>query len=307
MSDKEVKSPIKETEKIEVVKLVTKDEKISSPLKRTRSTDENDTGSKKVKLDNETKEEPEKISKDEKPKFVFGSTTKFGSGFTVASEKKNDTKNNDNNKSDSSSGSSTTSSKNTETPKPMAFGSGFSFGSGFGVLKNENESETKNIEKDNTEESGSKDSEEKLSTDTKNNEVVTENDEKIQLHKQEVKSGEELEETLFQANAKLYQLVDMKIGWKERGTGVIKVNKDSKNDKCRIIMRTRTILKVILNLPLVKGVTLMKGFPGSLQSEKFIRIIGIDENNKPLTYALKTGKEETTEDLYKIINDSIPK
>jgi len=37
------------------------------------------------------------------------------------------------------------------------------------------------------------------------------------LHKQDVKSGEELEETLIQANAKLYQLVDMKTGWKERG------------------------------------------------------------------------------------------
>ncbi|CAB4252245.1 similar to Saccharomyces cerevisiae YIL063C YRB2 Protein of unknown function involved in nuclear processes of the Ran-GTPase cycle [Maudiozyma barnettii] len=302
MSDNEEKIPIKDTEKIEVVKSVIEEEK--TPLKRTRSNDENNTDNKRVKSDNATKDETkevEQIPNEEKAKFVFGSTTKFGSGFNVATEIKKD------NSKDSKSSNDNNNKNDTDKPKVMAFGSGFSFGSGFGVLKTDNESETKNSEKDKKEETSSKDSEDNSQDDSKKDQVNTENDEKVQLHKQDVKSGEELEETLIQANAKLYQLVDMKTGWKERGTGVIKVNKDSKNDKYRIIMRTRTILKVILNLPLVKGVTLMKGFPGSLQSEKFIRIIGIGENNKPLTYALKTGNEETTEDLYKIINDSIPK
>ncbi|KAG0671032.1 hypothetical protein C6P45_001319 [Maudiozyma exigua] len=264
-------------------------------LKRTRSneTEEGeDNETKKVKLTEtepeSTKEEDKKV---EKSKFVFGSTTKFGTGFKIA-EKSNTTS------KDSSDDAS-------EKPKPTAFGSGFSFGSGFGVLKKDVDTEKSSTTTEEKKKSG--EDKDKESSDKSNNEVITENGDKIRLHKQDVKSGEELEETVFQVNAKLYKLINMKEGWKERGTGVIKVNKDSKSDKSRVIMRTRTVLKVILNLPIVKGITLMKGFPGSLQSEKFIRIIGIDENNKPVTYALKTGKEETSEELYKSINDLIPK
>ncbi|CAI4401176.1 CIC_collapsed_G0027630.mRNA.1.CDS.1 [Saccharomyces cerevisiae] len=130
----------------------------------------------------------------------------------------------------------------------------------------------------------------------------------LKLQKQEVKSGEESEECIYQVNAKLYQLSNIKEGWKERGVGIIKINK-SKDDveKTRIVMRSRGILKVILNIQLVKGFTVQKGFTGSLQSEKFIRLLAVDDNGDPAQYAIKTGKKETTDELYNIIVKSVPK
>lgn len=264
------------------------DNKLENEVKDKDSTTVKDVAStksqletKKIKLNNEDEEE--------KPKFVFGSTTKFGAGFNLTEQKKD-------------------SEIDASPNKPMTFGSGFSFGSGFGVLKKTTEEDKDNETKieDETKED-SQNIDKKENTEDSKNEVITENGEKIQLRKQDVKSGEELEETIYQANAKLYQLIDFKTGWKERGVGVAKLNKDRKSEKARIIMRTRTVLKVILNLSLVKGITVQKGFPGSLQSEKFLRIIGIDENNRPVTFALKTGKEETTEELYKQIDSLISK
>ena len=72
-------------------------------------------------------------------------------------------------------------------------------------------------------------------------------------------------------------------------------------------MRSRGILKVILNIQLVKGFTVQKGFTGSLQSEKFIRLLAVDDNGDPAQYAIKTGKKETTDELYNIIVKSVPK
>ena len=291
---------ITETKKIEEKKPATttatetKDEE-NKTLKRERSDDEASDKEDEENNNKKTKVQEEK-STEEKPKFVFGSKTSFGSGFKMASQKKDD----------STSGET----KSENAAKPFAFGSGFSFGSGFGVLNSEPTKDADAVPED--KEQDKKDEKEEETTANKSssadsNEVVTESGEKVHMFKQDVKSGEELENTVFQANAKLYQLVDIKTGWKERGVGVVKINTDKESEKTRIIMRTRTVLKVILNMPLVKGVALHKGFPGSLQSEKFIRIIGIDENNKPVTYALKTGKEETSELLYKHINDIVTK
>lgn len=223
-------------------------------------------------------------NQESKPKLVFGANSSFGSGFKVAGSlplKSEEAKKE--------------LSKETGTQKPSAFGSGLSFGSGFGILKKSDKEDTK----EKTPESGS-DSKEKSGELSASSNVV-------KLQKQEIKSGEESEETIYQANAKLYQLADIEAGWKERGVGVIKVNKNISTGKSRLVMRSRGMLKVILNLSLVKGFAVQKGFVGSMQGEKFIRMVTQDDNKAPIQTAVKTGNKEIAEELYDSIVKLIPK
>lgn len=270
----------------------------------------NDTKKKlKIEPSSETKDDEEKTKTEEdkkeqeKPKFVFGSTTSFGAGFGVKTSTKE--------KEESSKDNS----------KPFAFGSGLSFGSGFGVLKKPDEEEEPKTEQKPEEETKTADSSDtkdgkeesvielptEKESEKKSKEATKDDENVIKLTKREIKSGEESEVCVFQANAKLYQLSDLKSGWKERGTGNIKLNEDPNTKKARIVMRSRGILKVILNLPLIKGFSIQKGFPGSLNGEKFVRIIAIDDNKHPVQYALRIGKEETASELYDKIINLIPK
>lgn len=267
---------------------------------------------KKLKTGNEKEEEEEeeeskkpdeKLEEEKietKPKFVFGAATSFGSGFAIAKNIiDNNNNNNENDKKDNEIISQNT--------KKFAFGSQFAFGSGFNILKEKKLDGEKSVisesapSKDNNNDDNKNYSDVKSTTD---NNLPEKN---IKLHKQEVKSGEETETCLFQANMKLYQLHNIKEGWKERGIGILKLNKDDTTQKSRIVMRSRGILKVILNLPLIKGFSIKKGFPGSLQSEKFIRIIALDDKNLPVTYALKCGNPSLIDELYDKMEDLIQK
>lgn len=226
-------------------------------------------------------------SKELNPESVFGASSSFGSAFKVAG--KDPVKDQETKKE---------LSKEAGTPKPSAFGSGLSFGSGFGVLKKSDKEDTKEKTPEPSSDAKEKSRESSSASSSANG---------VKLQKQEVKSGEELEETIYQANAKLYQLADINAGWKERGLGVIKVNRNSKNGKSRLVMRSRGMLKVILNLSLVKGFKVHKGFVGSMQSEKFIRMVTQDDNKAPIQTAVKTGSQEIAEELYDSIVKSIPK
>lgn len=265
-----------------------------------------ESAAKKIKLD-ETSKENEKITqenekkaeevqskslekKDEKPKFVFGSASNFGSGFKAA-KTTNQSANINKEKGESD-----------KSPKPFSFGSGLSFVGGFGVLKKAEDKADESKEKEKKETPNSEQKPEKISGPT----AVSVDHNTVKLQKQEIKSGEESEETIYQVNAKLYQLSDLKDGWKERGVGTIKVNKNINTEKARLVMRSRGILKVILNLPLVKGFNIQRGFPGSLQSEKFIRMITVDDNKAPVQYAVKAGKEDTIQELYESIIKQVP-
>ncbi|SCU79998.1 LAFA_0B06920g1_1 [Lachancea sp. 'fantastica'] len=240
----------------------------------------------------------------EKPKFTFGASSGFSSGFGVAkkpseAEKKPkdlETSSNDNSQS---------------TPKPAAFGSGFAFGAGFHALNKAKSTSSPKVfenEAEKAEKFEKCKSASSTPTGSKEDEKSsgTESDGVVKLTKQEIKSGEESEESIYQANAKLYQLSDLKDGWKERGVGAIHVNTDRSTGKGRIVMRSRGILKVILNVSLVKGVIIHKGFPASLNGEKFVRIVTVDHEKAPVQYALKTGKEETASELYEHISKLIP-
>ncbi|GCE99064.1 hypothetical protein ZYGM_004336 [Zygosaccharomyces mellis] len=263
----------------------------SSEKKDSQSKNEDDSDAKyesNSKGDSDVKDSPnakeKSTNQESKPKLVFGANSSFGSGFKVAGSlplKSEEAKKE--------------LSKETGTQKPSAFGSGLSFGSGFGILKKSDKEDAK----EKTPESGS-DTKEKSGELSASPNVV-------KLQKQEIKSGEESEETIYQANAKLYQLADIEVGWKERGVGVIKVNKNISTGKSRLVMRSRGMLKVILNLSLVKGFAVQKGFVGSMQGEKFIRMVTQDDNKAPIQTAVKTGNKEIAEELYDSIVKLIPK
>ena len=69
-------------------------------------------------------------------------------------------------------------------------------------------------------------------------------------------------------------------------------------------MRSDGLLRVVLNVPLLKSFEVFKGMKSSLQSEKFIRITAI-ENGKPIQYALKTANADTSDKLYSAIQQLI--
>ncbi|AET39384.1 Yrb2p Ecym_4321 [Eremothecium cymbalariae DBVPG len=262
----------------------------------------------------------------------FGSSMAFGSVFGESKRSAEGKKlpEADNNRSDDNSGKSESASssgtsnssgsssggggadgegdmKEADGAKPFSFGSGLAFGSGFKVLKTDNKSSGTIFSKTARENSDTNELSSKQATaEVETGEPVEDADGIVRLTKQVIESGEEAEDSVYQANAKLYQLCNMREGWKERGVGAIHVNKNRITAKARIVMRSRGLLKVILNLPLLKGFTVQKGFPGSLQSEKFIRILTIGEANEPVQYALKTAKGEIAEELFKMIEDLIP-
>lgn len=287
-----------------------KDTDVTSKEQKSKEDDEKEASDALDK--NKTSEENglQKVE-EKKPKYVFGSSTSFGTGFSIAKpQKKVETEETINDKT------------TTSTSKPFSFGSGFAFGGGFQVLREDDVKKSKDDETEKKEETKEDIVEENTKPiESKKEEVETEDKSKttddgdadsktntessevsehpsVKLQKQDVKSGEEGEEVVYQVNAKLYQLVDVKEGWKERGVGAIKINKNIKSNKYRLIMRSRALLKVILNINLVKGLTISKGFPSSLQSEKFIRIICINEDKTPVQYALRTGKKELADELY---------
>ncbi|KAK9320994.1 hypothetical protein V1517DRAFT_327760 [Lipomyces orientalis] len=148
----------------------------------------------------------------------------------------------------------------------------------------------------------------------------------LNLEKKIVETGEEMETSVFNCRAKLYSLdpTEADEGWKERGIGILHLNvlKDdteaatgtpeptsadvskestpttrARKSKARIVMRADGVLKVILNLPLVKGIEVMKGMKSSLVSEKFVRIAAW-ENHKPIQYALRMGNGTVAAEFY---------
>lgn len=135
-----------------------------------------------------------------------------------------------------------------------------------------------------------------------------------------VETGEELEESTFSCRAKLYalDLTSADKSWKERGVGTLHVNtfkksKDPSDDDnaekaakttSRLVMRSDGLLRVVLNVPLLKSFEVFKGMKSSLQSEKFVRITAI-EDSKPIQYALKTGNTDTADKLYNSIKQLI--
>ena len=194
-------------------------------------------------------------------------------------------------------------------PAKSIFGSGSTFGNAFQAAISKESIFESIAEKS---KSGSKESETDTGETKQSDEnVKTDVYKTVHLEKQEVKSGEENEECIFQIKAKLYhmEIAGAASGWKERGFGVIKVNKfiksPAENYTSRIIMRQNGNFKLILNVPIVRGFKLLKGMPSSLAGDKFIRLQLI-ENGIPVQFAIKVGLPENAQKLYDAIDGQIP-
>ena len=268
----------------------------------TEATKEVEKGAEKGAEKEASKASPETPKSAAKPKFAFGASSGFSAGFGVAKTSSPGTE-----ASELQSDSVSNSSSSKPASKPAAFGSGFAFGKGFYALNKDKDSTPKVFTSD-AEKLKSPSPTAGISMADKSSETSGsgESDGVVKLTKQDVKSGEESEESVLQVNAKLYQLINLKEGWKERGVGALHVNKNPHTGKARIVMRSRGILKVIMNVSLVKGVAIHKGFPASLQGEKFIRIVTVDHDKTPIQYAVKIGKAEMANELYDTITKLIP-
>jgi len=69
----------------------------------------------------------------------------------------------------------------------------------------------------------------------------------VNLEKVEVKTNEELEETVFKMRAKLFKFDRDAREWKERGTGDVKLLKHKESKKVRLVMRRDKTHKVCAN------------------------------------------------------------
>lgn len=127
-----------------------------------------------------------------------------------------------------------------------------------------------------------------------------------------VDTGEEGEEVHFSSRARLYFFDG---SWKERGTGVIKVNIRTPGDedtesrepdpeaqamggrrKARLLMRADATHKVLLNSPVFKGMKF--GAPdGSEPTGKLMHVQSL-ENGKPLLLQIKVSASASTSYFY---------
>lgn len=128
--------------------------------------------------------------------------------------------------------------------------------------------------------------------------------------KKKVKTGEEDEDTIYQTKAKLLVLDQASGNWKERGVGTFRINMKEEKDtiQTRLVMRTDSVFRLILNLLLFQG---MKVF---IMQEKFVRFAGFETETKEdgsvdtklVSFALKLSNPTIAKEVCNQINDCIP-
>ncbi|KAI9018316.1 hypothetical protein DFJ74DRAFT_676779 [Hyaloraphidium curvatum] len=109
---------------------------------------------------------------------------------------------------------------------------------------------------------------------------------KIHLTPQEVVTGEEDENTIMQLRGKLFDFDEAKGtkgDWRERGVGLLRLNKKVDEETARLVMRMDGVLRVILNVNLFKNMTC------TLVQEKFLRFVACETPGKLTTFLLKTS------------------
>ncbi|KAL7412327.1 hypothetical protein BDY24DRAFT_392556 [Mrakia frigida] len=112
-------------------------------------------------------------------------------------------------------------------------------------------------------------------------------------------TGEEGEETRHQVRAKLHVMEDKNGAWKERGTGLCKLNINTATKVPRLIMRADGVFRLILNVALFQGMSCER-------QDKFVRLIAF-ENGATLQVALRLGTVKGAEDLFEQLQRLIPK
>ncbi|KAH8091646.1 hypothetical protein BXZ70DRAFT_473474 [Cristinia sonorae] len=123
---------------------------------------------------------------------------------------------------------------------------------------------------------------------------------KVELTEQEVVTGEEDEESVYQTRGKLYALSTQN-QWKEKGTGTLKLSvRRVDGSGARLIMRKEAVYTVLLNATLFKG---MRCFIA--QDPRYLRF-SVLENGATVHYNLRVSNAKIAEDLLEEINAHIP-
>lgn len=128
----------------------------------------------------------------------------------------------------------------------------------------------------------------------------------VTLEKQDVRTGEEDESTIESVRARLYAVDSEAKAWKERGTGVLKLNTTTQDGekKFRLVMRLDGVLRVSLNVPLFKNMQLLEGFANSLHTERFFRFSGI-EDGEARQFAVRCPSEEARDQFFEAIKSAL--
>ncbi|KAG8930331.1 hypothetical protein FRC02_004326 [Tulasnella sp. 418] len=123
---------------------------------------------------------------------------------------------------------------------------------------------------------------------------------KLKVEEVEVTTGEENENTKYQVRAKLFQL-DTRGTFKERGTGVLKINvRKSDESGARIVMRADGVYRTILNVLLFPGMHFSVG-----QDPRYLKLASI-ENGVPTHYAIRVSNAKVAQELYDNVESYIP-
>ncbi|KAI3622912.1 hypothetical protein CBS14141_004245 [Malassezia furfur] len=122
----------------------------------------------------------------------------------------------------------------------------------------------------------------------------------IQKPDAELTTGEEEEETVAATRAKLYTMAKDH-SWKERGTGVLKLNRKAGGDatSARLVMRSDAVLRVILN------VKLFAGMQCHVEQERFLRIVAMEQDGL-VHFALKLANAHEAESFLAELQQNIP-
>ncbi|KAL1968595.1 hypothetical protein VTN77DRAFT_1805 [Rasamsonia byssochlamydoides] len=122
---------------------------------------------------------------------------------------------------------------------------------------------------------------------------------------QEIETGEEGEKTYFSCKAKLFHFTGGE--WKERGVGTFKVNvrepEDPEKDKttARMIMRADGVLRVMLNTPIFKGMT-VGDVSGQEPKGKQLNLLSLEEG-RSVPLLLRVGNADLAKELYHVVRD----
>ncbi|KAI0091485.1 hypothetical protein BDY19DRAFT_930691 [Irpex rosettiformis] len=142
---------------------------------------------------------------------------------------------------------------------------------------------------------------ERLRSQKEDDDASAEDDEKkVNLTEQEVQTGEEDEETVYQVRGKLFALSPQN-QWKERGTGQLRLNvRREDGTGARLVMRKEAVYTLLLNATLFKGMRCTLA-----QDPRYIRF-SVFEDGAPTTYNLRVSNAKIASELLEEINAHIP-
>ncbi|KAH3758952.1 Ran-binding protein 3 [Pelomyxa schiedti] len=133
---------------------------------------------------------------------------------------------------------------------------------------------------------------------------ISSSDEKsatVLIPKDQLKTGEEGEELVFSAPAKLWRLNTA--AWSEKGTGTLRLLRDSDANKFRLLLRAESTLRTLLNMPIFSDMEC------ELASPKSIKVSSLEpgDNGKigAVLYLLRLDAPDKARDLFASLQNAM--